>query len=415
MKKYVYPSEIKGTIHAPASKSVMQRAVAAALLSPGESMIVNPSFCDDSTAAMKVAESLGASVLKRSDHVVIRGGLNPVNNVLDCGESGLCIRMFTPIVALTGKKITLTGEGSLVKRPVASIDKSLLELGVFLGSRDGCLPIEVSGKLHGGIIEIDAGLSSQNLTGLLMALPLADGDSIVNVRNLKSREYIDLTNDVLAKFGVEIDNHDYAEFRIKGNQHFNPCMVDIEGDWSGAAFLLCAGAIAGGVTVTGMNRNSFQPDRAVVAALKSCGAQIDERDCIIDVRAGTLSGFEFDATDCPDLFPPLAALALHCKGRSVITGAKRLKHKESDRGGAIVSDFRKMGGNVFLENNVMIIEGSELSGAVVDSHGDHRIAMACTIAALKVKGEVQIERAECVNKSYNKFYDDMIKLGAVIK
>jgi len=415
MKKYVYPSEIKGTISAPASKSVMQRAIAAALLARGESLLVNPSFCDDSVAAMKVAEGLGASVVKRSDFVSIRGGLNPVAGVLNCGESGLCIRMFTPITALTGGKTILTGKDSLVKRPVSSIEDSLRELGVTVRSHNGCLPIEISGRLHSGDIEIDGSLSSQNLTGLLIALPLAEGDSIVRVKNLKSREYVDLTIDVMAKFGVTIDNRNYQEFRIKGGQSFTPCIIDIEGDWSGAAFLLCAGAIAGRVSVNGLNSSSSQPDRAVISALKSCGAVISESNNIFDVRGGALRGFEFDATGCPDLFPPLVALALHCKGRSIITGAERLKHKESDRGTAIVSEFRKMGGSITIENDLMIIEGSDLSGSVIYAHGDHRMAMACTIAALKAKGEVRIEGAECVSKSYNEFYNDMIKLGAEIK
>lgn len=415
MKKYVYPSEIKGTIAAPASKSVMQRAVASALLARGESLIVNPSFCDDSVAAMRVAEGLGASVKRNSDCVLIRGGLKPVTGTLSCGESGLCIRMFTPVAALTGTNITLTGEGSLCKRPVSSMEGPLHKLGVAVKSLNGCLPLEISGKLHGGEIEIDGSLSSQNLTGLLMALPLAEGDSIIRVNNLKSREYADLTIDVLSRFGVKIINNGYTEFIVKGGQSFTPCMIDVEGDWSGAAFLFCAGAIAGRVTVTGLNRNSYQPDRAVIDALKSCGAGITGSNDIIDVEAGTLRGFEFDATGCPDLFPPLAALALHCKGKTVITGAGRLKHKESDRGTAIISEFRKMGGSVIIENDRMIIEGSDLSGAVIDAHGDHRMAMACTVAALKAKGAVRVEGAECVSKSYNEFYEDMINLGAVIK
>lgn len=415
MKKYVYPSEIKGMVAAPASKSVMQRAVASSLLAPGESLIVNPSFCDDSVAAMRVAEGLGASIIRKSDFIAVKGGINPVTDTLNCGESGLCIRMFTPVAALTGENITLTGEGSLVNRPVSSIEDSLGILGVDVRSERGCVPVRVSGKLHGGEIEIDGSLSSQFLTGLLMALPLADNDSVIKVKNLKSREYADLTVDVLAAFGVNIINNGYSEFRIRGGQSFRPCLIDIEGDWSGAAFLLCAGAVAGRVSVTGLKGNSRQPDRAVIDALKACGAYIIHKNDIFEVGAGPLHGFEFDATGCPDLFPPLAALALHCKGESVITGAGRLMHKESDRGGVLVSEFRKMGGVVTVDNDRMIIQGSKLSGAVVESHGDHRIAMACVIAGLRADGTVQIDGAECVSKSYNEFYNDMKKLGAVIE
>jgi len=191
--------------------------------------------------------------------------------------------------------------------------------------------------------------------------------------------------------------------------------MDIEGDWSEAAFLLCAGAIAGSVTVTGLNLESYQPDRSVITALRKSGAEVITEKNTITIKAGNLHGFEFDPTECPDLFPPLAALAFYCKGESVIWGAGRLKHKESDRGAAIISEFKKIGGSVKIEKDCMIIRGSSLTGGVTDSHGDHRMAMACAIAAMGSSGAVEIEHAECINKSYNEFYDDMIKLGAEIK
>ncbi len=415
MKKYVYPSEISGIIAAPASKSVMQRAIAAALLADGESVITHPSFCDDSLAAMRVASGLGATVEKKSDRVIINGGIKPVSDTLNCGESGLCIRMFTPIAALSGRKMVFTGEGSLVSRPVSGIEAALEKLGVSVKSNNSLLPIEVSSMLKGGSAEVDGSLSSQFLTGLLMALPLAEKDSVIKVDSLKSREYIDITIDVLKKFGVRVENHGYNEFKIPGGQKYKPANISVEGDWSGAAFLLCAGAIAGSVSVTGLNSESYQPDRAVITALKKCGAEVTVEKNVIHVKSGNLYGFEFDATECPDLFPPLAALAFYCKGESVIWGAGRLKHKESDRGAAIISEFEKMGGSVRIDKDCMIIRGSSLTGGLADSHGDHRMAMACAIAALGSSGAVVIDHAECVNKSYNEFYDDMIKLGADIK
>jgi len=415
MKKYVYPSKISGTITAPASKSVMQRAIAAALLADGESIISHPSFCNDSLAAMGVAEGLGASVRKNAEQVIIRGGINPVTDTLNCGESGLCIRMFTPIAALTGRKIVLTGGGSLSGRPVSGIEDALGRLGVSVKSDGGLLPVEVSSLLKGGSAEIDGSMSSQFLTGLLMALPMAEKDSIIRVNNLKSREYIDITVDVLKKFGIKIENRGYHEFKIKGKQKFSPSNIDVEGDWSGAAFLLCAGAIAGSVSVTGLNPESFQPDRGIIIALRKSGAEIKVGKNIIEVHSANLHGFEFDATECPDLFPPLVSLALCCKGESVIWGAGRLKHKETDRGTALVSEFKKMGGSVKIDNDCMIIRGSALIGAGINPHGDHRMAMACTVAAMRSSGSVEIDDAECINKSYNEFYDDMIKLGAEIK
>lgn len=415
MKKYIYPSKISGAIAAPASKSVMQRAIAAALLADGESIISHPSFCDDSVAALRVAEGLGASIRKTADEVIIRGGIKPAADALNCGESGLCIRMFTPIAALAGKRIVLTGEGSLAGRPVSGIEEALGKLGVTVISNKGLIPVEISSMLKGGSAEIDGSISSQFLTGLLMALPLAEKNSIIKVNNLKSREYIDITIDVLKKFGIKIENRGYNEFRITGGQKFSPTNIDIEGDWSGAAFLLCAGAIAGCVSVTGLNPESNQPDRAIITALRKSGAEVKVERNVIEVRSKNLYGFEFDATECPDLFPPLAALALYSKGESVIWGAGRLKHKESDRGMAIISEFKKMGGSVKIDNDCMIIRGSALTGAEINPHGDHRMAMACSVAAMRSSEFVEIDDAECINKSYNEFYDDMTKLGAVIK
>jgi len=415
MKKYVYPSEIDGIIHAPASKSFMQRAIAAALLCDGGSLIANPSLCEDSIAALGVAESLGASTMKNSDVVIIKGGLDIRTNLLDCGESGLCIRMFTPVAALTGKRVTLTGSGSLTRRPVSRIEDGLRALGVEVKSNAGLLPIEVSSVLKGGDAEIDGSLSSQFLTGLLMALPLAEKDSVIKVKNLASKQYIDITIEVLKEFGIDIENHEYKEFIINGRQKYKPSKIEIEGDWSGAAFILCAGAIAGNVTVRGLNINSSQPDREIITALKLCGADVSIGKDFVRVCKKNLTGFEFDAEDCPDLIPPLAGLALHCKGETVIKGAGRLKDKESDRGAALESEFKNLSGNIRIDNDRMIISESNITGGEVDSHGDHRIAMACALACLKGSDRVAIENAECVNKSYNSFFNDLVKLGVKIE
>lgn len=415
MKRYVYPSEIEGVVKAPASKSAMQRSIAAALLADGESMLVNPTFCDDSIAAMRVAEGLGARIRKISDCVIINGGLKPVTESLNCGESGLCIRMFTPVAALTGENLTLTGEKSLKERPVSAIEEPLRELGAVITSDNGRLPLRISGRLSGGNTEIDGSMSSQFLTGLLMALPLCKTDSRLKVNNLKSREYIDLTINILNKYSIDIDNRDYSEFFIRGNQKFIPGIVDIEGDWSGAAFLLCAGAIAGDITVTGLSRDSSQPDRKIINALRKAGAEVTIHSDSIEVKKSILNGFEFDAGECPDLFPPLAALAVHCEGETVIHGAGRLKHKESDRGMTIKTEMEKLGAVVDLHPDCMVIKGSLLHGAEIESHGDHRIAMMCAIAALKADSPVAINGADCVSKSYSEFFHHIIKLGAKVK
>jgi len=415
MKKYVYPSKIDGKIQAPSSKSFMQRVIAAALLAEGMSLIANPSLCEDSVAALSAAEGLGASTMKNSDMVIIRGGLNPRSNLLNCGESGLCIRMFTPIAALTGKRVELTGKGSLTKRPVSRIEECLSSLGVSIKSNNGLLPIEVSSPLRGGDAEIDGSLSSQFLTGLLLALPVAERDSAIKVKNLVSKKYIDMTIEVLRHFGIDIENHEYKEFVIKGNQSYKPGLIEIEGDWSGAAFMLCAGAISGHVTVSGLNTESSQPDREIITALEQCGADVNVGKDFVEVTKKNLTGFEFDAEDCPDLIPPLAALAVHCKGESVIKGSVRLKNKESNREDAIKSEFKKLGGIIRTDNNRMIITGSDIKGGEIDPHGDHRIAMACAIASLNGSGSVVIEDAECINKSYKNFFNNLAQLGVKVE
>lgn len=415
MKRYVYPSEIKGAIKAPASKSEMQRAAAAALLAEGDSLLINPSYCSDSLAALEIIEAMGAKVKRASDLAIITGGINIKEGNLNCGESGLGIRMFTPVAALAGKPVTLNGEGTLRKRPVSLIEKELAALGASVTSENGYAPITISTGLKGGKTEIDGSISSQSLTGLLMALPAAEKDSVIKVNNLTSRRYIDMTIKILMAFSVEVENIDYREFRIRGGQKYKPAAIEIEGDWSGAAFLLCAGAIAGDIKVTGLNTRSLQPDMAVIEALKSAGAEIVISENSVEVKKHPLKGFCFDAAECPDLFPPLAALALYCEGTSEIQGVGRLKHKETDRSLTIREELAALGGDIKIEGDSMIIKKSSLHGGDTRSRGDHRIAMACAIAALGASGAVTIDNAEAVNKSYPQFFNDIMKAGVKIQ
>jgi 3-phosphoshikimate 1-carboxyvinyltransferase len=415
MKRYVYPSEIKGTVKAPASKSEMQRGAAAALLAQGESILVNPSFCDDALAALDIIEKMGAKVKKTSEYVIIRGGLDIKDENLSCGESGLGIRMFTPIAALAGKPVTLNAEGTLLKRPVSLIENELAHLGAAVNSNNGYAPIKITSGLRGGETEIDGSISSQSLTGLLMALPAAPENSIIKVNNLASRRYIDMTIKILKAFSIDVENIAYREFRIKGGQKYKPAMLEIEGDWSGAAFLLCAGAVNGNIKVTGLNTSSLQPDMAVLEALESAGADLNINSNSVEIKKSSLKGFTFDASRCPDLFPPLAALALFCEGATEIQGARRLKHKETDRSVTIKEELAAIGGDIEIDDDSMIIRKSQIAGGDTSSRGDHRIAMACAIAALKSSGPVSIEDAEAVNKSYPQFFNDIMKAGVKIQ
>jgi 3-phosphoshikimate 1-carboxyvinyltransferase len=324
--------------------------------------------------------------------------------------------MFTPIASIHSGEISINGEGSILNRPFEMVQAPLGALGVIVTTQNGYLPITVQGPLRGGRVTADGSLSSQFITGLLMALPYVESDSILEVRNLVSRPYVDLTLKILDEFGVHVVNNNYSQFEIKGGQEYIAGNFSVEGDWSGAAFLLVIGAIAGQVTVTGLDLKSPQADKAVLDALKTAGAEIIESGDQITVSRGGLRAFEFDLSDCPDLAPPLTVLALACRGKTVLKGAKRLAAKESNRGIALEETMNIIGGRVKNYGSSVEIEGGdELQGGSASSFNDHRIAMALASAALLCKTPVRITGMECINKSYPGFMDDYISIGGNIK
>jgi 3-phosphoshikimate 1-carboxyvinyltransferase len=431
MKVTIHPSQLKGIIRAPASKSSMQRACAAALLTKGKSTIYNPGHSNDDKAAIGIIKALGASVEINNEELIINNsGFPPDSNrdtnqnsslTIDCGESGLSVRMFTPIVALSDKEITINGSGSLTTRPMDFFDEILPQLGVKIKSDDGKLPITVQGPLVPANIEVDGSLSSQFLTGLLMAYSAAGANGVsIKVKDLKSKPYIDLTLAVMKHFGMNVpENRNFQEFIFRSDPTLNSEILTrdyaAEGDWSGGAFLLVAGSIAGSITVRGLDLSSTQADRRILDAMMSANAAIAMEPKGIQSHPGGLRGFEFDATDCPDLFPPLVALAAYCKGDTRIKGVRRLKHKESNRAITLQEEFDLMGVRIDLEDDIMIIHGGGIvKGADVRSHHDHRIAMACAVAALGANSETVIEDAMAVKKSYPDFYSDLQSLGAKI-
>lgn len=409
----------------------MQRACAAALLSKGTTTIVHPGKSNDDLAALDVIQKLGAKVEFKSngDIEITSNGVAPVGNEINCGESGLGIRMFSPLAALSEKPLTINGSGSLVKRPMDFFDEIFPQLGIKIQSQEGKLPLQIQGPLQPANIEIDGSLSSQFLTGLLMAFAAANASDVtITVRDLKSRPYIDLTLDVMEKFGVKIVNNDYASFYFPANNaSFKGGRYTVEGDWSGGAFLLVAGAIAGEITVKGLDPFSTQADKAILQAISDSGAVLSISPEQIVVGPNKLKAFQFDATDCPDLFPPLVALAAYCEGTTVITGVNRLTHKESNRSLTLQEEFGKMGIEIVLQDDLMLVKGggsaigendeksgAGIKGANVHSHHDHRIAMACAVAGLKATGETSIEVAEAVGKSYPNFYEHLQSLSVTV-
>ena len=438
MRAIVHPSKLSGSQIAPASKSSMQRACAAALIHIGKTIIHNPGHSNDDLAALDVIQKLGALVEKDNapnvkgnvgSVIVNSNGVKPIGPSMNCGESGLGIRMFTPIAALSSELINIEGKGSLVKRPMHFFDEILPLVGVKVKSQKGFLPIQIQGPLVPANITIDGSLSSQFLTGMLMAYAAAEKqDVVIKVLDLKSKPYIDLTLAVLNAFGWKVEHTNYESFRFLAHAPLEPFIeYTVEGDWSGAAFLLVAGAIAGPIKVKGLQLNSTQADKKIIEALISAKATMkQEEDGILigpsadnsnhsNGYANGLIAFEFDATDCPDLFPPLVALASVCNGTTKIKGVSRLAHKESDRGLTLQTEFAKMGVQIDLVGDEMLIHGGALiQSATVFSQHDHRIAMACGVAALVANGPIEITEAEAINKSYTDFFTHLQELGAKV-
>ena len=411
MDKSVSLGSVNGTITPPSSKSYAQRAIALALLSKGRTTLRNIEFCKDTRSALACIEALGAKITFIDERTIsIDGGLNPIGNSLHVGESGLATRLFTPIASLNRSAICIQGEGTLLHRPMHMMIEPLRELGVKVKDGGGYLPIEVEGPIHGGKIRVDGSVSSQFITGLLLALPMAEEDTTLYVDSAVSTPYIDMTIDTAQRFGVEIMHNegDYSEFFIEGRQEYTPTDISIEGDWSGASTMLVAGAIAGEVTVKNISTLSRQADTAICRALERAGAGIVIEHDSITVSKRPLKAFTFDATNCPDLFPALAALAAAAEGESTIIGTNRLMHKESDRAETIRREYEKLGISVDIsEDNIMKIQGGKILPATVFSHNDHRIAMSLAVSALRCEGTVTIENAECVEKSYPEFFEDL--------
>jgi 3-phosphoshikimate 1-carboxyvinyltransferase len=435
----------------------MQRAVACALLAEGESFLRRPSRSADCLAALAVARALGAAVEDRGDAFAVRGlgadvtagagsAAPATARKLSCGESGLCIRMFSPVAALFAGFTELGAEGSLRSRPVGMIAGPLAELGAGCETTAGLPPVLVRGPLRGGRARVDGRESSQLLTGLLVALPVAGSDSLLEVEGLASRGYVDLTLDTMRAFGVRAERDaGYRLFRVPGGQRYRAADFTVEGDWSGAAFLLVAAALAARTApliVDGLDAASSQPDRAILDALRAAGAAVEitgrgdrsselgdrsselgdpalDTASIILVRHAKLVGFDFDATDCPDLFPPLVALAAACEGETRLRGALRLKGKESDRATALREEFAALGAAVTVDSDLMTVRGcgmdggGRLTGGKVDSRGDHRIAMAAAVASLACSAPVLIEGSGCVAKSWPGFFEDLASIANV--
>jgi len=413
--RFVRIKRIAGEVTAPASKSMVQRILAASLLTPSSVQIRTGPLCSDSRAAMGIIQALGAKVSGNGGEYRITGtGLRRWSNrVLDCRESGLCLRMFSALSALAGGPVTLKGKGSLRRRSLGMIIESLQAIRATGHPERGRLPLTVRGGPLPDRIRIPGEKGSQFLTGLLMGLPLLSGNRELRVDNLQSRPYIDLTLQVLEGFGIGIRHRGYQDFMIPEGREYRPPkgILAVEGDYSGAAFLLVAGAVGGWTRVRGLATGSRQGDRLVIDVLQAAGARAGWSRAGLEVFRNRLRSFSADLTHCPDLFPPLAALATFCRGRTLIRGVDRLKNKESNRARSLCRLFERMGIRIRVEGNHMVISGGNKRTCRVDSCDDHRIAMAATIGAIGIPGGIYLQGDRAVEKSYPGFFRDLQMLG----
>lgn len=395
----IEPSQLRGKVEIPASKSCAHRALISAALAGETSVISGVSMSNDIEATIGAMTALGAEFVVNGTTVTVKGISSPVDKaVIDCNESGSTLRFVIPIAAALGTKSRFIGRGRLPQRPIDIYTRELSKNGVrFLTET---MPYDIDGSLRGGIFEIEGNVSSQFVTGLLFALPLLEGDSEIRLTShLESRPYVDITIDILRRFGIVIESSENG-FRIAGGQKYKPYDYRVEGDYSQAAFFYVANALGSEVNIGNLAADSVQGDRKILEILnETC-------------YNNSIGCYRADCSDIPDLVPILAVLGAFGSGDSVIYNAQRLRIKESDRLVTTAAMLNELGGDVEVTDDGLIIRPTgKMHGGTIDSAGDHRIVMAAAIAATSIDGPVVIKGAEAAEKSYPDFFKDYIDLG----
>lgn len=402
----INPTKLGGKVINPPSKSVAHRLIISAALAKGTSVITNLYPSVDILATMDCMRELGAKIDFKGDTATIIGIENPPRKAtLNCHESGSTLRFLIPVACALGVECTFVGHGKLPTRPITPYIDQFPKHGVeldFSDAKEGeFLPCTVKGKLTAGKFEIDGGISSQFITGLLFALPLLDGNSeIIMTSRLESKPYVDITLSCLKNFGGEVIETEQG-YAVNGMQSLKACDSSVEGDYSQAAFYRVANALGSDIEIQGLNENSCQGDKAIMEICQKS-----------ESNNGKLKPFCVDCSDIPDLVPILTVLACFCDGKSEITNVARLRIKECDRLEAISTCLNSLGGKVRAYDDRLEIEGvKNLSGGEVYAYNDHRIAMAMAIASTKCTGDLIIKGAECVSKSYPNFFEHFKMLG----
>ncbi|HEY9074177.1 MAG TPA: 3-phosphoshikimate 1-carboxyvinyltransferase [Desulfobaccales bacterium] len=407
---------IHASLTLPGSKSYTHRALVAAALATGESVLSNALKAEDTELTAQALAQLGAGIDWQGDTIRVRGAggrWRPVAEPLYLGNSGTSMRFFTALVALGQGTYTLTGTERLCQRPLGELLKALEQLGVQAASErgDGCPPVTVRGGLTGGRAALSGKVSSQYVSALLFIGPLApEGVKIEITDELVSRPYVDLTLEVLGDFDISYYREGYRFFQVPGGQVYQPLDYAIEADASSASYFWAAAAVTGGkVTITNLTLDSCQGDAAFPRVLERLGCTVESSESGLAVRGGELHGIEVDMAAMPDLVPTLAVVAAFAPGETVITGVAHLRHKESDRLAAVATELKKMGIAARETADGLIIPGGTPHGAAIDTYQDHRLAMSFAVAGLKVPGVV-INDPGCVAKSFPDFWEYFDKL-----
>lgn len=400
---------LSGTVQVPASKSDGQRALLAAALADGTSILSNVGQSEDELAMRKSCAAIGANLSENQAGFHIQGTEKfPSHLQLNCGESGLGLRLLASVCAVHPGEFELSGEGSLLQREHQFFTSHFKDRMKECRLEEGRLPLHMIGPLEGGNLYVNGSVSSQYISGLLMALPLLKEDSVLKVDQLNSRPYVDMTLATLKTFGIRIQEIEKDCFSVAGNQNYQACEYTVEGDWSAASYWIAAAILGHPIRISGLQAASLQADRALIEVIELVGGEVFWQDDQLSIRAHEPRAFQFNAQHCPDLFPALVTIAAFCPGRSVISGANRLVNKESNRGLSLQEEFGKLGLRIELHDDEMhIFGGNPLKSARVSSHNDHRIAMCLAIAATRISGGLEIEGAEAVAKSYPDFWKDL--------
>ena len=425
----IFPTKLKGTVVAPSSKSMGHREIICAGLAAGTSIIDNISMSKDIEATMRCLKAINVAVdeipsmIEGRKALQISGTGHPMAaaDSVDCGESGSTLRFFLPLGANLNCPLTFTGHGKLVSRPLQAYYDIFDEKFIQYFNDNGCLPVTVNGHLTPGTYKLPGDVSSQFVSGLLFALPLLNGDSIIEITSpLESSAYVDMTINCLAKFGVQIENEGglHRRYLVTGKQRYQAQDSQVEGDWSQAAFWTVGGSLGDGITCQGVNVNSLQGDQAVVDIMERMGALIKQDANSVTVNGGATKATVIDAANCPDIIPVLTVLAAVSEDTTKIINAGRLRIKECDRLAAMTSELNKMGAQITEEPEGLTIVGKPqglVGGVQVDAWNDHRIAMSLAIAAQKCAAPIILTGAESVAKSYPTFWEDYKSVGGLVE